>query len=61
VLTVPDALAWHSWLTDHHDDTGGVWLVLAKKGTTEPTSLTYGLAIEVPGPVGANLFGPVEP
>jgi uncharacterized protein YdeI (YjbR/CyaY-like superfamily) len=45
VLTVPDVQAWHSWLTEHHGDTGGVWLVLAKKGTTEPTSLTYDQAL----------------
>jgi uncharacterized protein YdeI (YjbR/CyaY-like superfamily) len=46
VLTVPDARAWHSWLTEHHGGAGGVWLVLAKKGTTEPTSLTYDQALE---------------
>ena len=41
-LMVVDAVAWRTWLEDHHDDDGaGVWLVLAKKGTTEPTSLTY--------------------
>ncbi len=45
-LTVPDAWAWHSWLTEHHGDAVGVWLVLAKKGTTEPTSLTYDHALE---------------
>ncbi|MGD0809022.1 MAG: YdeI/OmpD-associated family protein [Acidimicrobiales bacterium] len=46
VLSVPDARAWHSWLTEHHGDAGGVWLVLARKGTTEPTSLTYDQALE---------------
>ena len=46
VLTVPDARAWQSWLTEHHGDVRGVWLVLAKKGTTEPTSLTYDQALE---------------
>jgi uncharacterized protein YdeI (YjbR/CyaY-like superfamily) len=46
VLTVPDAGAWHGWLTEHHGDPGGVWLVLAKRGTTEPTSLTYDQALE---------------
>jgi uncharacterized protein YdeI (YjbR/CyaY-like superfamily) len=44
--TVPDAQAWHGWLTEHHGDPGGVWLVLAKRGTTEPTSLTYDQALE---------------
>jgi uncharacterized protein YdeI (YjbR/CyaY-like superfamily) len=46
VLTVRDARAWHSWLAEHHDDATGVWLVLAKKGTLEPTSLTYEQALE---------------
>ena len=43
---MPDARAWHGWLTEHHGDPGGVWLVLAKRGTTEPTSLTYDQALE---------------
>jgi uncharacterized protein YdeI (YjbR/CyaY-like superfamily) len=46
VLTVPDARAWHSWLTEHYGDASGVWLVLAKKGTTRPTSLTYDQALQ---------------
>jgi len=46
VLTVPHAAAWRTWLGKHHDDAGGVWLVLAKKGTAEPTSLTYDEALE---------------
>jgi uncharacterized protein YdeI (YjbR/CyaY-like superfamily) len=46
VLTVRDAQSWHSWLTEHHGDAGGVWLVLAKSGTIEPTSLTYNQALE---------------
>ncbi len=45
-LTVPDAAAWRAWLSEHHDHPEGVWLVLAKKGTTEPTSLTYDQALE---------------
>ena len=45
-LTVNDAAAWHTWLRDHHSDHGGVWLTLAKKGATEPTSLTYDQALE---------------
>jgi uncharacterized protein YdeI (YjbR/CyaY-like superfamily) len=45
-LTVADADAWRSWLASHHDDPAGVWLVLAKKGTTQPTSLTYDQALE---------------
>ncbi len=34
------------WLDAHEDDPDGVWLVLAKKGTTEPTSLTYDQALD---------------
>jgi uncharacterized protein YdeI (YjbR/CyaY-like superfamily) len=40
-LTVADAAAWRSWLGQHHDDSPGVWLVLARKGTTEPTKLAF--------------------
>jgi uncharacterized protein YdeI (YjbR/CyaY-like superfamily) len=46
VLTVADVVAWSGWLADHVDETSGVWLVLAKKGTTEPTRLTYDEALE---------------
>ena len=45
-LTVPDAAAWRSWLGANHTDPTGVWLVLAKKGTTTPTSLTYDQALD---------------
>lgn len=46
VLTVPDATAWRSWLDEHEADTDAVWLVLAKKGVREPTSLTYAEALD---------------
>jgi len=45
-LVVPDARAWREWLDDHHAESPGVWLVLAKKGTSQPTSLTYEQALE---------------
>jgi uncharacterized protein YdeI (YjbR/CyaY-like superfamily) len=45
-LTVSDAAAWRRWLAENHEQTSGVWLVLAKKGTTEPTSLTYDEALD---------------
>jgi uncharacterized protein YdeI (YjbR/CyaY-like superfamily) len=45
-LCVPDAAAWREWLTEHHAQPDGVWLVLAKKGTTEPTSLRYDDALD---------------
>ena len=45
-LTLADAAAWRAWLGKHHGDATGVWLVTAKKGTTEPTSLTRDEALE---------------
>ena len=45
-LTVVDAAAWGAWLEDHHGEPAGVWLVLAKKGTLEPTSLSYEQALQ---------------
>jgi uncharacterized protein YdeI (YjbR/CyaY-like superfamily) len=46
ILTLADAAAWRAWLGEHHGDADGVWLVTAKKGTTEPTSLTRDEALE---------------
>jgi uncharacterized protein YdeI (YjbR/CyaY-like superfamily) len=45
-LTVSDLAAWRGWLEQHDSDSDGVWLVVAKKGTTRPTSLTYDQALE---------------
>jgi len=45
-LIVADAAAWRAWLGENHGDPAGVWLVLAKKGTEKPTSLTYDQALE---------------
>jgi uncharacterized protein YdeI (YjbR/CyaY-like superfamily) len=45
-LVVADAVAWWGWLEENHGQSAGVWLVLAKKGTTDPTSLTYDQALE---------------
>ena len=44
-LVVDDAEAWSAWLGAHEGDEG-VWLVLARKGITEPTRLTYDDALE---------------
>lgn len=44
-VTFPDAAAWRTWLADNHDSRDSVWVVLAKKGTTEPTMLTYEQAV----------------
>jgi uncharacterized protein YdeI (YjbR/CyaY-like superfamily) len=45
-LILDDAAAWRAWLREHHESQPGVWLVLAKKGTDEPTSVTYDQALE---------------
>jgi uncharacterized protein YdeI (YjbR/CyaY-like superfamily) len=45
-LIVRDGEHWRAWLSDHHDASLGVWLVLAKKGTTAPTFLTYEEALD---------------
>jgi uncharacterized protein YdeI (YjbR/CyaY-like superfamily) len=45
-LIVADAKAWWRWLGEHHKTSPGVWLVLAKKGVKQPTSLTYAEALE---------------
>jgi uncharacterized protein YdeI (YjbR/CyaY-like superfamily) len=44
-LIVADAAAWRSWLDHHHGERPGVWLTLAKKGASRPTSLTYDQAL----------------
>lgn len=46
LLCVADARAWRDWLDQHEASSDGVWLVLAKKGTTEPTSLSYAEALD---------------
>src|SRR2546423_491244 len=40
-LLVADAVAWRKWLASNHAASTGVRLVLAKKGVTDPTRLTY--------------------
>jgi uncharacterized protein YdeI (YjbR/CyaY-like superfamily) len=45
-LIVADRDRWREWLAAHHEASSGVWLVLAKKGTTDPTALTYDLALD---------------
>jgi uncharacterized protein YdeI (YjbR/CyaY-like superfamily) len=45
-LIVADAAAWRKWLAANCEDPEGVWLVLAKKGTTQPTSLSYEQALD---------------
>jgi uncharacterized protein YdeI (YjbR/CyaY-like superfamily) len=45
-LIVKDAAEWRRWLQAHHQSSSGVWLVMARKGTTEPTTLNYQQALE---------------
>ena len=45
-LTVPDVEAWRAWLAEHVHEQPGVWPLLAKKGTTTPTSLSYAQALQ---------------
>ena len=45
-LIVADVIAWRTWLGEHHQEPDGIWLVLAKKDVTTPTSLTYDQALE---------------
>ena len=45
-LIVTDAGEWRCWLEDFGAESTGVWLVLAKKGTTVPTSVTYDEALD---------------
>jgi uncharacterized protein YdeI (YjbR/CyaY-like superfamily) len=44
-LLVTDAAAWRAWLSEHHADAPGVWLVLHKKGG-DVTTLTYDQALD---------------
>jgi uncharacterized protein YdeI (YjbR/CyaY-like superfamily) len=45
-LLLGDVGAWADWLAQHGEDHDGTWLVLAKKGTSTPTSLSYDEALE---------------
>ena len=45
-LLVVDAGEWRRWLSAHHADSRGVWLVLAKKGTADPTTISYDEALD---------------
>lgn len=44
-LLIEDAAAWRAWLDANERESDGVWLLLAKKGTVMPTSLTYDQAL----------------
>ncbi|MHB8717938.1 MAG: YdeI/OmpD-associated family protein [Candidatus Dormibacteria bacterium] len=46
-LLLSDAAAWDDWLAANGDRGGGVWLVIAKKGHTEPTTLGFDDALDI--------------
>ncbi|MFV0451070.1 MAG: YdeI/OmpD-associated family protein [Propioniciclava sp.] len=45
-IVVADGARWRAWLDVHENTSDGVWLVLAKKGVTEPTALSYAEALD---------------
>jgi uncharacterized protein YdeI (YjbR/CyaY-like superfamily) len=45
-LLVADAAEWRTWLISNQSKSQGVWLVLAKKGTAHPTTLSYDEALD---------------
>jgi uncharacterized protein YdeI (YjbR/CyaY-like superfamily) len=45
-LILADLGDWREWLVANAASSTGIWLVLAKKGTTEPTALTYDQALD---------------
>ncbi|TXG91485.1 hypothetical protein DW322_16360 [Rhodococcus rhodnii] len=45
-LVLADTVAWRAWLDLNEETSDGVWLMLAKKGTISPTSLSYAEALD---------------
>lgn len=45
-MILRDAVAWRAWLDENEDVSDGLWLVLAKAGANEPTSLSYAQALD---------------
>jgi uncharacterized protein YdeI (YjbR/CyaY-like superfamily) len=46
VLVCTDVARWESWLADHHEQSGGIWLLIAKKGS-DKVSVTISEALDV--------------
>ncbi len=46
VAAFADAAQWESWLADHHEETAGIWLKIAKKGSAK-TTVTLVEALDV--------------
>ena len=45
-IAFESAEAWEAWLAEHHEQTDGIWLKFAKKGTGIP-SVSYAEALDV--------------
>lgn len=45
-LVLPHVEAWRAWLDLNETESDGVWLVMAKKGVTDPTSIIYAEALD---------------
>ncbi|MFN3599836.1 MAG: YdeI/OmpD-associated family protein [Dietzia sp.] len=45
-LIVANVERWREWLITNDESCDGIWLMLAKKGVTSPTSLSYQEALE---------------
>ena len=45
-VVLADLERWREWLITNDDSSDGIWLMLAKKGVTSPTSLTYSEALD---------------
>lgn len=45
-LILKDVDAWRAWLDENEESSDGVWLLVAKKGTTEPTTLMVADALQ---------------
>lgn len=45
IMLCADQQAWETWLTEHHTETEGIWLKLAKKGAPI-ASISYAEALE---------------
>jgi uncharacterized protein YdeI (YjbR/CyaY-like superfamily) len=54
ILTFATQQDWEAWLDEHHADTPGIWLKIAKKETAAP-SVTYVEALE-----GALCYGWID-
>jgi uncharacterized protein YdeI (YjbR/CyaY-like superfamily) len=46
IITLGDATEWEAWLAGHHDLQAGVWLKIAKKGSSR-TTVTVAEALDV--------------